>query len=45
VRWVEQGAKPLGDDVQTPAVVADPHYGCAFTTATRSLGPFTAPCP
>lgn len=30
-RWVEQGVKPAGDDVITPAVVADPAYGCAFT--------------
>jgi pimeloyl-ACP methyl ester carboxylesterase len=45
VAWVEHGIKPAGDDVLTPEVVADPHYGCAFTTATRDLGPFTAPCP
>jgi hypothetical protein len=44
VRWVEQGVRPAGDDVLTPAVVADPAYGCQFTTATRNLGPFTAPC-
>lgn len=45
VTWVEQGITPAGDDVRTPEVVADPHYGCAFTTETRNLGPFTAPCP
>jgi hypothetical protein len=45
VAWVEQGIRPAGDDVLTPEVVADPEYGCAFTTATRNLGPFTAPCP
>jgi len=45
VNWVEHGVRPPGDDVTTPAVVADPAYGCAFTTATRALGPFTAPCP
>jgi len=45
VRWVEQGVRPAGDDVLTPAVVADPNYGCTFTTATRNLGPFSAPCP
>ena len=44
VNWVENGVRPPGDDVTTPAVVADPKYGCAFTTATRNLGPFTAPC-
>ncbi|HLV59148.1 MAG TPA: phthalyl amidase [Natronosporangium sp.] len=45
VAWVEHGIKPAGDEVLDPAVVADPFYGCAFTTATRDLGPFTAPCP
>ena len=44
VTWVEQGVRPPGDNVLDPAVVADPRYGCAFTTATRNLGPFTAPC-
>jgi fermentation-respiration switch protein FrsA (DUF1100 family) len=45
VNWAENGVRPPGDDVTTPAVVAHPSYGCAFTTATRNLGPFTAPCP
>lgn len=45
VQWVEQGIRPAGDEVHDPAVVADPFYGCAFTTETRDLGPFTAPCP
>lgn len=45
VAWVEHGIRPAGDDVLTPEVVADPAYGCAFTTETRNLGPFTAPCP
>lgn len=45
VGWVEQGIRPAGDDVLSEDVVADPHYGCAFTTETRNLGPFTAPCP
>jgi hypothetical protein len=45
VRWVEAGVHPNGDDVLDPAVVAAPTYGCQFTTATRNLGPFTAPCP
>jgi pimeloyl-ACP methyl ester carboxylesterase len=42
VAWVEHGVKPAGDDVLTPEVVADPFYGCAFTTVTRQ---FTPPCP
>ena len=45
VRWVEAGVEPAGDDVLTPAVVANSFYGCQFTAATRNLGPFTAPCP
>jgi hypothetical protein len=45
VAWVEHGVKPAGDDVLDPAVVAAADYGCAFTTRTRDLGPFTAPCP
>lgn len=46
VGWVEHGVRPPGDDVLSPAVVADSAYGCAFTTATRNLGDeFTAPCP
>jgi hypothetical protein len=45
VRWVEDGTRPAGDDVLDPAVVAAPLYGCRFTTATRFLGPNTAPCP
>jgi pimeloyl-ACP methyl ester carboxylesterase len=45
VQWVEHGVHPAGDEVLNPAVVADPKYGCTFTTATRNLGPFTAPCP
>lgn len=44
IAWVEHGVKPAGDNVLDPAAVADPRYGCAFTTATRNLGPFTAPC-
>lgn len=31
VGWVESGAKPAGDNVLDPAVVADPNYGCTFT--------------
>jgi hypothetical protein len=45
VSWVEEGDRPAGDNVLDPAVVAGRFYGCTFTTATRSLGPFTDPCP
>ncbi|MDP2249017.1 MAG: alpha/beta hydrolase, partial [Hydrogenophaga sp.] len=37
VAWEQGGAKPAGDDVITPATVANPAYGCAFTNNT--LGP------
>ncbi|PNY81974.1 alpha/beta hydrolase [Deinococcus koreensis] len=42
VAWEKTGQKPAGDDVLTPAVVADPNYGCAYTRGTR---PGVAPCP
>ncbi|MXV18152.1 alpha/beta hydrolase [Deinococcus xianganensis] len=35
VKWEAGGAKPAGDDVTTPAVLADPNYGCRFTRGTR----------
>ena len=35
VSWVEQGAEPAGDDVLDAATVADPAYGCTFTSADR----------
>jgi hypothetical protein len=37
VTWVKQGTRPAGDDVLTPAVVANATYGCAHTNDT--LGP------
>ena len=42
VSWVEGGAKPAGDDWLTPANVADPGFGCAFTEGPHLLG---TPCP
>ena len=44
VAWVDTGARPGGDDILDPAVVAAPLFGCNYsrgTTATRPL----APCP
>lgn len=32
--WEQRGVKPEGDDVLTPAVVADADYGCKFTINT-----------
>ncbi|WP_226342536.1 alpha/beta hydrolase [Deinococcus sp. AJ005] len=36
VKWEAGGAKPAGDDVTTPAVLADPNYGCKYTRETRA---------
>jgi hypothetical protein len=30
-QWEQGGAKPAGDDVVTPATVAQPTYGCTYT--------------
>lgn len=29
--WVEKGTKPAGDDVKTPATLANARYGCTYT--------------
>jgi pimeloyl-ACP methyl ester carboxylesterase len=42
VGWVTAGVKPAGDDVLTPATIADPNYGCQFTLPGH-VG--YAPCP
>ena len=31
VNWAVDGVKPLGDDILTPANVADPTFGCQFS--------------
>ena len=31
VNWVTNGVKPAGDDILTPAAVADPTFGCQFS--------------
>ena len=31
VKWVTTGVKPAGDDVLTPATVANPNFGCQFS--------------
>ncbi|BDP40869.1 alpha/beta hydrolase [Deinococcus aetherius] len=36
VKWEQTGQKPAGDDVLTPAVVADPNYGCRYTRGVRA---------
>lgn len=35
VNWEQKGVKPEGDDVLDPAVVADPAYGCKFSSPSR----------
>jgi hypothetical protein len=35
--WVEKGVKPAGDNVATPAVLADANYGCAYTRDTGGV--------
>jgi pimeloyl-ACP methyl ester carboxylesterase len=42
VNWVENGAKPAGDNFSDPAEVASPDFGCNFTNGTHTLG---TPCP
>jgi len=42
VNWVENGVKPAGDDVSDPAEVANPNFGCNFTSGSHFLG---TPCP
>lgn len=43
IKWEAGGPKPAGDDVTTPAVIADPKYGCTFTNNTPSAEDYTAP--
>jgi hypothetical protein len=35
VTWETTGTRPGGDDVLTPATVANPNYGCTYTDNTR----------
>lgn len=39
VNWVANGVKPAGDDILTPAMVADPNFGCKFTVGSHALAP------
>jgi pimeloyl-ACP methyl ester carboxylesterase len=41
IMWVEEGVKPPGDDVLDSATVADPNFGCQFTSEDR---PYAPPC-
>jgi hypothetical protein len=37
VVWEQTGVKPAGDDVMTPATVANAAYGCTFTNSTLGV--------
>jgi hypothetical protein len=37
--WVANGVKPAGDDILTPAVVANPNFGCNFTVGAHAFAP------
>ena len=39
VNWVSNSVKPAGDDILTPAVVANPNFGCNFTVGAHLLAP------
>lgn len=45
VEWVEDGARPAGDDVLDPDTVADPSYGCTFTDGQTLARLTVPPCP
>ncbi|HEX6244122.1 MAG TPA: hypothetical protein VFZ61_24570 [Polyangiales bacterium] len=42
IAWADGGAKPEGDDVLTPSVVADANYGCKFTSTAYTADETTA---
>jgi hypothetical protein len=37
--WVANGVKPAGDDILTPATVANANFGCQFTQGSHVLAP------
>ena len=43
VNWVTNGIKPAGDDILTPATVADPKFGCQFSVPGHERFPSCAP--
>ncbi|MDJ0748492.1 MAG: hypothetical protein QNJ11_03350 [Woeseiaceae bacterium] len=38
VLWVNEGVKPIGDDILDPETVAEPSYGCQFTRGSTLFG-------
>lgn len=45
VDWVKNGVKPAGDDVLDPDTVADPAFGCQFTTGVTFTRLTVPACP
>ena len=43
VKWVTTGVKPDGDDILTPATVAAPTFGCAFSVPGHAGFPVCPP--
>jgi hypothetical protein len=39
VLWVNEGVKPVGDDILDPDTVADPLFGCQFTEGVSGTTP------
>jgi len=37
--WVANGVKPAGDDILTPATVANPNFGCTLSVPGHALAP------
>lgn len=45
VDWLDNGNKPAGDEILDPNVVADPDYGCQFSTERFAGTPFACSTP
>jgi len=45
VEWVDTGARPGGDDILNPEVVADPAFGCDYTEGFSGARGFLPACP
>jgi hypothetical protein len=45
IDWAEHGTVPEGDEILDPAVLADPFFGCTFTTVDRIGMPSCTPEP
>ena len=39
VNWVANGVKPEGDDILNPTAVANPNFGCKFSSPGHALAP------